>query len=52
MGAVAEQLRRRQFSGLVATPVRLQTALHTVVHLVLNADSGTNALRTRAQTGP
>jgi len=38
MGAAAQQLRRRQFSGLVATRVLLQAALHTAVHLALIAE--------------
>jgi len=35
MGAAAEQLRRRQLSGLVLTPVLLQTALHSAVRLAM-----------------
>jgi len=38
MGAAAKQLQRRQFSGLVGTPVLLQTALHTAVRLALIAE--------------
>ena len=38
IGAAAEQLRRRQFSGLVAMPVLLQMALHTAVRLALIAE--------------
>jgi len=38
LGAAAELMRRRQFSGLVATPVLLQTALHSAVHLALIAE--------------